>query len=246
RKKHPATPGRRRPRITKGLLPRTLRSAARQAKRGHAMWLGIIIGLVLGAAFDSFAAAMVLAAIGGVVGAIVARRRALAEDASQPVELQHDVLELQLQMQQAMQRIGQLEKRLQQLATAGPAAEPQAAPAFVAPTPAAADEELPELLLPDEDELSRQALAATSAAAVPAPAIETLAAVPSPAPSPEKAAPVETAGVARPAQRPAEESFTYRSVELEMPATPSWLSEFVARWITGGNPIVKVGVLILF
>lgn len=210
------------------------------------MWLGIIIGLLLGAAFDSFAAAMLLAAIGGVVGAIAARRRALAEDASQPVELQHDVLELQLQMQQAMQRIGQLEKRLQQLATAGAAAEPQAAPAFVAPTPAAADEELPELLLPDEDELSRQALAATSAAAAPAPAIETLAAGPGPAPSPEMAARAETAGAARPAQRPAEESFTYRSVELEMPATPSWLSEFVARWITGGNPIVKVGVLILF
>src|SRR6185369_963069 len=111
-----------------------MRSAARQAKRGHAMWLGIIIGLLLGAAFDSFAAAVLLAAIGGVVGAIVARRRALAEAGSQPV---------------AMQRIGQLEKRLQQLATAEPAAEPQAAPAFVAPTPA--DEELPELLLPDDD-----------------------------------------------------------------------------------------------
>ncbi|HJV92754.1 MAG TPA: DUF2339 domain-containing protein, partial [Azonexus sp.] len=208
------------------------------------MGLGIIIGLLLGAAFDSFAAAMVLAAIGGVVGAIVARRRALAEEASQPVELQHDVLELQLQMQQAMQRIGQLEQRLQQLATAG-----QAAPAFVAPTPAAADEELPELLLPDDDELSRQALAATPIAASPAPATETVAA-PSPEPPPEMAARAGTAGArpaaARPAQRPAVESFTYRSVELEMPATPSWLSEFVARWITGGNPIVKVGVLILF
>src|SRR6185369_12769913 len=243
RKKHPATPGRRRPRITKGLLPQTLRSAARQAKRGYAMWLGIIIGLLLGAAFDSFAAAMVLAAIGGVVGAIVARRRALAEDASQPVELQHDVLELQLQMQQAMQRIGQLEKRLQQLATAEPTAEPQAAPAFVAPTPA--DEELPELLLPDDDELSRQALAATPAAAAPAPTIEPVAVGPSPMPPPDGAPRAETAG-ARPAPRPAEESFAYRSVELEMPATPSWLSTFVARWITGGNPIVKVGVLILF
>lgn len=209
------------------------------------MWLGIIIGLLLGFAFDSFAAAMVLAAVGGVIGAIVARRRALAEDAGQPVELQHDVLELQLQMQQAMQRIGQLEQRLQQLATAEPPAEPQASSAFVAPTPVAADEALPELLLPDEDELSRQALAARLADVTPAPVLETVAATPSPAPSPEVAERAETAGT-RAAARPAEANFTYRSVELEMPATPSWLSAFVARWVTGGNPIVKVGVLILF
>ncbi|WP_265946005.1 DUF2339 domain-containing protein [Dechloromonas sp. A34] len=210
------------------------------------MWLGIIIGLLLGAAFDSFAAAMLLAAIGGVVGVIVARRRALAGDASQPVELQHDVLELQLQMQQAMQRIGQLEKCLQQLATAEPAVEPQASTAFVEPTAAAADEELPELLLPDEDELSRQALTATAADAVPASAIETLEPGPSPVQPPEVAAHAETAGARVAASHPAAETFAYRSVELEMPATPSWLSEFVARWITGGNPIVKVGVLILF
>lgn len=180
------------------------------------MWLGIIIGLLLGAAFDSFAAAVLLAAIGGVAGAIVARRQALADAGNRPVELQHDVLELQLQMQQAMQRIDQLEKRLQQQGISEPAAEQQATPARPA-----SETPLPESPLPAEEALS---LPPSSGRDTGEPTVR---------PEPE-------------ASRPAAESFTYRSVELDMPATPSWLAEFVARWITGGNPIVKVGVLVLF
>jgi uncharacterized membrane protein len=42
--------------------------------------------------------------------------------------------------------------------------------------------------------------------------------------------------VRRPAQRTVE----------PVPAEPTWFSEFVKRWVIGGNPIVKVGVLILF
>lgn len=50
-------------------------------------------------------------------------------------------------------------------------------------------------------------------------------------------------------QPPKEEpkkSFSYLDDEPVMSEMPAWLSNFIARWITGGNPIVKIGVVILF
>ncbi len=232
------------------------------------MWLGIIIGLVLGGAFGSFGGAIVLAAIGGVVGAIISRKNATAGETAAEYapaenvnerlpsigELQSEIRALQEQMRQATQRIGMLEQRIQGLAPA--AANAQAAPVAAVAVPAADEEPLAEVLL-DDEELTRQALLVAASEAPPAampPKVvpEAIRELSPAAQKPPPAVVTEPGDVGQnepkavPLRRPAEEAFAYRSVEMEMPATPSWLSEFIARWVTGGNPIVKVGVLILF
>lgn len=192
------------------------------------MWLGVIIGLALGAAFESFQGAMVLAMIGGIIGAIVTRKGENAGEAS--VDVQRQIRDLQTRLNGAVLRIHQLERRLD----AGEVAlAPQAA---ALPTAAEAIQ---------EDELTRQALAVERTEdAVPAQmADETvfeidLAREPEApvAAEPRKAEPV----IPRSWQQP------QRTVEAPVAAEPSWISEFIARWVVGGNPIVKVGVLILF
>ncbi|PKO29758.1 MAG: DUF2339 domain-containing protein [Betaproteobacteria bacterium HGW-Betaproteobacteria-7] len=231
------------------------------------MWLGIIFGLVLGGLFGSFGGALVFAAIGGVVGAIMSSKNAPTDDVPTGdaaedhlpaiVELQTELRSVQQQMRQANLRISLLEQRFQVHAP-GTIAAQELTPAT---TPGAAlqasqAEPIDEVLL-DDAELTRQALGITATAAAPAartaPVITDSireAAPEEPAPPPGVVnQPVRSRqGEAESDQlrRPAEEVFSYRSVEPETPATPSWLSEFIARWVIGGNPIVKVGVVILF
>ncbi|MBS1158385.1 MAG: rane protein [Proteobacteria bacterium] len=229
------------------------------------MWIGIIIGLLLGGAFGSFMAAVILAILGGLVGAMVARKGevdsggAALNDGS-PASLRRQVHSLQAQMQQANQRIAQIERQVQQLAAGH---RPPEAAAYCSPAAGAADSAATAPVA--DEELSRQALAAdVESEAWPAehPALlaEDLQVQPDVLPSAFGRNPVPlTEPVSRPEVSPLPPavdavpafgqtgtSFSRRPVEPAPLAEASWLSKFVARWILGGNPLVKIGVLILF
>lgn len=210
------------------------------------MWLGVIIGLGLGAAFESFKAAVILATVGGIVGAIL-KNGAGRGGASNEVQAQ--IRDLQERLSEAVQRIYQLEQRLK---AGGVAAVPPTAPAQVCASLPTAGEAI------HEDELTRQALAAESIEdEVVTPPVrqsdevpETLVPVMAQAAEPEQPVVATEAEVAEPVPlrswQQARANAAQRTVEVPVAAEPTWISEFIARWVMGGNPIVKVGVLILF
>ena len=84
------------------------------AKLGRAMWLGIICGALLGAAFGSIPGALVLAILGGAVGRAVSLRGADAatSNSAGPEESKSELQVLQEQMRQANRRIDLLEMQL--------------------------------------------------------------------------------------------------------------------------------------
>lgn len=238
------------------------------------MWLGMIIGLLLGGAFQSFQAAMLLAILGAAVGAIVSRNKPGSNEGKvvSSAELQRQVRSLQEQVRQATARIAYIEKYLEETTARSVEPAPVEASPGVPEAPTAVAESMPEpwretpaALTVDADELLRQALAAPEnevAAAAGAstlpelPVLELLPLAPEPVAEtvlPQLATPPaddEMPQVPPPARMPpaakiSGESFSQRRPTAR-PAEPSWFSEFAARWIIGGNPIVKVGVLILF
>ncbi len=212
------------------------------------MWIGIVLGLLAGAASGSALGAAVLAVIGGAVGRAVSQ--SLAQEAGDSVKPAHAGSELEAlreQVRQANQRIDLLEMRLRE------AGVPEAAAwqrAVVDATAAARGEtgELPSAAYEaeEDEELAAQTPAETAPATV-----LSATGVPITYSAREEVTAVEAAGEAsaeeiEPADEPAAKRFDSRDAEPPAPAIPAWLSEFSARWITGGNPLVKIGVLILF
>lgn len=200
------------------------------------MWLGIIIGLLIGAAFESFQGAMVLGVLGAVVGALI-KHSGKGRGGEMSPEVQQQFRDLQVRLAEAVQRIYKLEQRLQG--------------GVVPETPVAPSAELvPEVILPlEEDELTRQALAGTLGREAEAPPVEAegahvarVSSIPeTPAePVAEEPVPLRSWQAAR------QEAAVKMPVVESLPEEPSWISDFIARWVIGGNPIVKVGVLILF
>lgn len=189
------------------------------------MWLGIIIGLLLGAAFESIQGALALAVIGGVIGAIVKSKD--KSPAAKPPDVQRQLHDLQEQLSGALKRINQLEHRLAgTIVPASPLAEPVGA---AKPGPLAA---------------SPPALAASAVSEAVGPIDEPLALVEAAANAHAEEAPV--AAIALGARPATQQEATWHTLEAPSLSAPSWLSAFIARWVTGGNPIVKIGVLILF
>ncbi len=244
------------------------------------MWLGIIVGLLLGAAFGSFPAALLFAALGGVVGHFIFRdssdagrsnstrvKSASASPGSDSLENQVKILKEQVRSMG--QRLSALEQQLQ-----------SGAAAVMQVTPLTETEVEVDTDTVDHAELTRQALATTpddilSRRAQPAPEnltppvessapIATSAAlniaadsvahtaaspeplVPSPAVNSETlspAIPPVSAQQSTPAARPTKPA---AYIAPAAPAAPTWLNTFIQRWVIGGNPLLKVGVLILF
>lgn len=207
------------------------------------MWLGIIIGLCLGAAFESFQGAMILAIIGGIAGAVVTSK---GKAAGATPDMQAQIRDLQERLSEAVQRIYQLEQRLK---AGGFALAPQTAPAPEAATLPTVAEAI------QEDELTRQALAAEGAEDEASPVVaqvadETMLAIARTSEPEVTVVVADASGIAEPAPQrswqQARQAAAERTVEVPVAAEPTWISEFIARWVVGGNPIVKVGVLILF
>ncbi len=224
------------------------------------MWVGIVLGLLIGAASGSLPAALIMAIIGGAVGRVASQSLAkeAAGDSAKPADAESGLEALQEQVRQANRRIDQLEIRLREAGIISePAAGPQTAPDVLTAAEAVAEEPPPEVLLAEDADLSRQAPAVAAETASP-PGTEPLSAAmplevtgtPVVYSAQEEAERAEAASPTPPeseaAHRPAWDSYDSRSTEPPAPAIPAWLSEFTARWITGGNPLVKIGVLILF
>lgn len=222
------------------------------------VWLGIVAGMLIGGAFDSFNAALFLSILGGILGRAWSRREArlteaiTAEVATQFQSLESAVKTLQAQLLQVNRRMAALERGLPEAtgsaepppvdvevvvdgepvlaeATVG---APQAPPAIVEATSPPVVVALPEpavaLSVAEDDsaQTTLPALVATPESAPEAPPVP-----------PQAAAPVEA---------PEPEAWHVRTVVIPVPEEPSWLQTFVQRWVLGGNPIVKIGVLILF
>jgi uncharacterized membrane protein len=192
------------------------------------MWQGVIIGLLLGVASIpnlGLFGLILFAVLGGVIGKIARSEGASDAKSVSPAEL----LVLREQMRQTKLRLDQLETWLR---------EAGIIPERVAGPQAAAQEAKPVELKPVE----------------PAPILVRASKTESPPAVETKQLQAE----APPPRQPVEESRPHvsyqasaaisddKSDEPQTLEVPAWLSEFVARWITGGNPIVKVGGLVLF
>ncbi|HZX30249.1 MAG TPA: DUF2339 domain-containing protein [Rhodocyclaceae bacterium] len=211
-------------------------------ERGQAMWLGIVLGLMLGAAFQSFTAAMLLGVIGAVIGGAMTQRKAPEGAAKEDIgELRTRVLDLERQLRLATQRLDRLEGRVAPAEAPAPLPDLESAPAQALSEDELARQALAAGEMPLEQELLPEDLPEIVTAAVleeeKPPAAE-------PPPAPEAVAPPPV----EPELPPQPESLRpppQIAPEPE-PAEPDWFSTFVSRWVLGGNPIVKVGVLILF
>jgi uncharacterized membrane protein len=245
------------------------------------MWLGIVIGLLLGIATNSPTGALLLGAVGGVIGATLSRALRMAGDDATPSKdaplVERDLLReldvLREQLRHADRRIDLLEKHLQQrdIPVATTSLQAVLTKALSEePSPATKDElpqqrsapalefvpQIPEEVLnvlkrsaspPDEASIPPQETVPSGPSVAkpletPRPTVFSVPhVVPSNATASEKLA------TSRPLQKqPVEERASYPHDEPIMSEIPTWLSGFISRWITGGNPIVKIGVVILF
>jgi uncharacterized membrane protein len=188
--------------------------------------LFVVIGALVGCALGSASAALAMAVLGGFAGWWWSARAA----ASQLAKPELDVATLVRRVSVLEQQVGQLREAVRELraadlpSAAATAREPAAVPVEPVAPP-------------------RPAMAAPTS--VPAAASAPVAPVRTPAPAPAPR-PVET-DVAATATTPAPVAAPRRVVPPP-PAVPlrDRLPPVVARWIFGGNTIVKIGVLILF
>jgi uncharacterized membrane protein len=197
--------------------------------------LGIVIGLLLGAAFESFKGAMFLAALGAFIGHLISRNGGQVSSTSKLAVLETKIKTMQDQMLRMAQRITELETRW--------GANPSASSTNVsatAPSPSTA------LATP-----ATQVAEHKIEPVIEKPAAVTSAPLKTTSSNPTLSVPVATPATAttRPASpppaRPAAQKPAVKAPPRK-PAEPNWLQLFIQRWVIGGNPIVKIGVLILF
>lgn len=188
------------------------------------MWQGAIVGLLIGIALDSFAIALVLAIIIAALGEWYNRR--VGSNAQQQTQTQ--IKELQQVLSQAISRIYQLEQHL------GTSAQQDDDLASSTEQDATAD---------DADLIA----AAQQAALAPQPEIVPL----------EEPEPTIDAATTQYQEQPQAKTETPPVAAEPEPAAAPLLQQqpqpkrrnivnLAISWLTTGNPIVKVGVLILF
>jgi uncharacterized membrane protein len=198
-------------------------------KGGCMVWLGILGGLAIGAMLESFTAALWLAVLGGFIGFFWRR-----DDSAARLHAETRIHALQTQLTQITTRLEAVEARLNGgAAAAAGAATPEV---IVPPAAPAASEQPEEPAIPDPVSTMAAAIAKPAQTAIPV----TPPAVASPSETRPASRPVEPAPVRAEETRPAKPRAPKPS------PTPTWLQTFLQRWVFGGNPIVKVGVLILF
>jgi uncharacterized membrane protein len=218
---------------------------------------GAFLGLVLGLLFHSSSLAVVFAIVGGIIGSNIASRQkpdrsgaAGPESSTQTArDLQLQVDILQSEMRTVMRRLAAVEAQLRG-ETAPLAGEAEAAEAPSPDVPTGTPAMAARAARGDE----RTKVPAPEPTPVTAPMaapIATASPIEGPAPGPASAAaPTPAAPPAAPVptrERPAQEATpAAQAPGRPPPAEPSWLVELVKRWIFGGNPLVKIGVLILF
>jgi uncharacterized membrane protein len=198
------------------------------------IWLGAIFGLLLGVAFQSIAAAILLALIGGVAGAFFRKESAslpLQQDRDRDRDVDSRLRALQEQLEQMKRRMALLEQKVGgELADTAPTASVQ--PGSAPMTPAAGK-------FSDAAPIPVERPIVSAAPAIPA-AAET------PTPKPRVVPAGVEAGTATPSKEDRARATVDKAAVATRPSAPSAFNTFVTRWVFGGNPIVKIGVLILF
>ena len=184
------------------------------------MWLGALVGFILGAVFfQSFGMAIAIMIVGAIAGALLTREKARGSDAdyfgspppTSTVDRPEstDLLSLQQEMRLVKVRLAEIERHL----SGEPGKEEK--------LPAAAKSIAP--------------VEKTVQAPAPKPVEPT-----KPIPAPSLVEPKKPVVAPKPPEPP-------KPPPPPMPpAEPSALQKFIQRWVIGGNPLVKVGVLILF
>jgi uncharacterized membrane protein len=198
------------------------------------VWILALAGLFVGLMFQSFNTAMVLAFIGGFVGYLI-KNKDTSQGKAEVLERKIDALKAQVV--DLNRRLAVLEKNSSAAshlpaATDGvsPAVDKQDSSAPV-PTTKPANTENPEPLVRHHAVTKEQNSVSLRQ--------ETLGPEkPAPQPPADKLPPKESIA---PAVKPAAPPPPPRP-----PAPPSAFQQFIQRWVIGGNPLVKIGVVILF
>ncbi len=226
------------------------------------VWLGALLGLLLGAAFESFMAAIMLAIIGAVIGYIITHT-GRSSGAPQAESTDGVISTLRVEVRVLQDQVNKMSRRLTALeAQQGDAAGARAADALAAEMAAAMEmpastyvpltPQKPPAATPSPAPAPKPAMAAAkNTAAAPAVA-STIPAAPAPASTAAPAAAAAKATAPQP-QQPAQASQPAPAPQPPQPPRkppvadePSRLQQLVQRWVFGGNPLVKIGVLILF
>ena len=209
-------------------------------------WIGGLAGLILGLVFHSWGNAFMLAVVGGVGGYIFSQSRKNLKriepvDNARPA-LESKVQALQEQLLRMSERIAALERRLN---ASGPATPPIAD--LPAPHP------LVEEIQPQQTIAANIATVDVALQHVEPPVQEEVPAAPLPEAIPEpvalQATPAEEAPelIAVPPKEIVNQQKPRPVAAIPAaPAVPTLFQSFVQKWIIGGNPLVKIGVLILF
>ncbi len=228
-------------------------------------WIGGLIGFLIGAAVFSIPAGLLLAVLGGLIGYAFFRKDAKTGantgtvwpgmPAGRPQTLEDQVQLLQQQMRQLQRRLAALEQHQsgridgavspsQDSAARGVPGdlswEPETRAVETTHDPAPPHTRQPPAVpataqvLPDK----AAALLTTGQAGRPASITGTL--------PPSTAAPAGNGQAAADTANATSARATTESATPPPPAPPSFLYTFIQRWILGGNPLVKIGVLILF
>ncbi|HEX8955328.1 MAG TPA: DUF2339 domain-containing protein, partial [Burkholderiaceae bacterium] len=205
------------------------------------VWLGLLTGVFLGFSFESFPLGLLYTVLGGVIGMMLSRRR--KQDAQMLATMKQRLEHVEAQALDLAKQVESLRADGQAAAPVPPPLrkEGEAAPASPAdpaltllPTAAAAPP--PAEAIPQPEML--QPTAPSPVAAQPEAPLPAIPAAPPP---------VQTA-VAAPAPataNPAPQSQP-KSRPKPTPRQPSALELKLKQLIFGGNPLVKIGVLILF
>lgn len=203
--------------------------------------IGVVVGLVMGLALDSMGWASTLAVIGGGIGAWIQKQRSGAADSQPraPAEQTDPIGELRQQVDELRRRVSALETRLSPGSVLSEARPPDVAPLPPAAAAAAITDTLRAATPPSPTESAGGSFSGdtlTDAAPPPVATPETIAADTPPLGDarPAPLAPVATAATAT-TQHEADEA-----------SWPEQLFVKAKQWFFRGNPIVKVGLLILF
>jgi len=195
------------------------------------IWIGAIIGFLIGLAEGSFAAIFTLTIVGLGIGSMVTFKLNAKKNNDDDLNA----------------KIEDLNQRLQQV-------EQQLTTSAVEKTVAATEEEIADSA-PTKDE--QEAAEDIQSAAFEKPSINTVAqfnaSEPEQTSEPQEPTPAETETPAFLQTDHVEKTDTEKTSTQKsdikpppIPVEPTWLQLAIKRWVFGGNPLVKVGVLILF
>ncbi len=223
-------------------------------------WIGAFFGVGFAILMDFYSGIVIFGALGALIGYGISRTKSTSQDDSNNRRPRLLALEAQLntvqeQLRHMSLRISLLEKKLdaEALASVDAALAPVRSDTTVAVNPVGKSETAQQTTkMPGDGVASKAVTAAQDAgsalkAPTPAPAERAAEAPPARLTVPVAQQPIIQPPVASTVKaQPAAPVTQKAATPPPPPQPPSAFQLFVQRWVFGGNPLVKVGVLILF